>query len=123
MIHVFDFRDSIATLTITRKYRADRADNVRYRFGSHNTKQLHDEYLQIERDDSGLDLEPISPVAIVEDDPIENRLVTHEQYRIANLQTTHEGEPVELPTKFYRFLPHSEVCTGKPVSDGSGRKR
>lgn len=106
--HIFDFRTgghNGGTLSITRKYMAHRADDVRHRFASQNLQRLQEQYLENTRDDTELELKVISPVAVVKDDRDRNILVTREKYRISNLETTHGDERIELATRFYRSFP------------------
>ena len=126
--HLFDFRQGGrygGLLTITRRYRAHRADAVRYRFASHNLQRLQEQYLEKARDDTELDLHAVSPAAVVRDDPDGNVLVTREQYRITNLQTTHGDESIELATRFYRKFPEPSDSRFplQITADGAGEHR
>ena len=106
--HQFDFRDQGndgGILTITRRYMAHRADDLRYRFASRMIQRLRDDYLEDAKDATSLDLAVIEPVAVVKDDLDKNILVTREQYRISNLEKTHGDDRIELATPFYKAFP------------------
>lgn len=106
--HGFDFRDpgnDGGILTITRRYMAHRADDLRYRFASRMIQRLRDDYLEDAQDATSLELAVIAPVAVVKDDLDKNILVTREQYRISNLEKTHGDSRIELGTRFYKAFP------------------
>lgn len=106
--HQFDFRDQGddgGILTITRRYMAHRADDLRYRFASRMIQRLREDYLEDAQDATSLELAVIEPVAVVRDDLDKNILVTREQYRISNLEITHGDDRIELATRFYKAFP------------------
>jgi hypothetical protein len=109
--HVFDFRDTgkgNGNLTITRKFRAHRADNMRYGFDSNEVQNIQQDYLQWARDDTDLDLSTIQAISILEDDKNENILTTEERYNISNMDKTQADKFVYVTTDFCQDFPIPE---------------
>ena len=91
-----------ATLEIERVYYLHRADNMRSYFSSNEKSKYQQDFLEWAKGDTGLELEIIDPVDIVEDDQVLNKLKAKERYQLVNLSTSHSDKPIELLTDFAR---------------------
>ena len=99
-----------STLEIERVYYLHRANNMRSYFSSNEKSKYQQDFLEWAKGDTGLDLELVEPVDVIEDDNTINKLTARERYRIVNLAKSHANKPIELITDFARdFLtPNSD---------------
>lgn len=92
-------------LTITRKYLAHRADNLRYHLDARETSEVEQRYLDWARDDTELKLSVINAFRVIEDSRDENFLLTEERYEILNLAQYAADDWIRVSTNFYHDYP------------------
>jgi len=92
-------------LTITRKYLAHRADNLRYHLDARETSEVEQRYLDWAKDDTELELSVIDAFKVIEDSQTENFLLTGEQYEILNLAHCDPDDRILVTTDFYQDYP------------------
>lgn len=104
LTHRFTFprNKADATLEIERVYYLHRANNMRSYFSSNEKSKYQQDFLEWAKGDTGLNLELIESVDVVEDDHVVNRLTAKEKYRIVDLAATHANKPIEIMTDFVR---------------------
>jgi len=93
--HVFDFtssEDSGFFVEVLREYRFHRADNMRYHFQSNEKNRLEQDFLGYALNDTELELKMMEPIHVVEDDSVDNRLLTRERYRILSPPRNEENQ-------------------------------
>lgn len=123
LAHYFDFPKKLddATVEIKRTYHAHRADNMRAYFSSNEKNKYELDFCEWAKNDTGLNLEILDPISIVEDDATKNILTAKEKYRILNITDTHPDKRVEVLTDFYKelYTPNSEDFPIRIDLDGS----
>ena len=123
LAHYFDFPKKLddATVEIKRTYHAHRADNMRAYFSSNERNKYELDFCEWAKNDTGLNLEILDPISIVEDDTTKNILTVKEKYRILNITDTHPDKRVEVLTDFYKelYTPNSEDFPIRIDLDGS----
>ncbi len=102
LVHRFSFprKKSETTMEIERTYYLHRADNMRSYFSSNEKLKYQQDFLEWAQNDTGLNLEIIEPIDVVEDDNILNKLIAVERYQIVDLDHSHKDKPIELMTDF-----------------------
>lgn len=109
--HRFDLRDARrgnASVTITRKHFAQRADGVRAYLAACTAAEAQQEYLARAEEDISAWLSVITPLQVVSDNAERNLLVTRELYRICNAETIADGDEIRVTTNFHRGFPYPD---------------
>ncbi len=110
LLHRYDFSgsdESSYSLEVLREYHYHRADNMRFHFQSNSRNKLEQDFLGYALNDTELELEMLEPIQVIEDDAVNNRLLTRERYAIrsgprndetqANIFTDFVNEFVQPP--------------------------
>ncbi len=111
LTHSFDFSrvKEAMTMTVERIYYFHRADNMRAYFSSNEKSKYQHDFHEWAKNDTGLQLEVLTPIAIDYDDREQNSLKVHEEYKIVDIEKTHSKKRIELMTDFCRDFPTSEL--------------
>ena len=107
LVHTFDFREpsELPTLKVERTYLRHRADNMRGYFASNEKEKYQRDFLEWAMSDTGLKLESTIPIHVLNDCTTENCLKAEEEYKILEVERTHEDKPISLLTDFYQNFP------------------
>ena len=107
--HCVDLRDrGKATVTVTRTYFAQMADNLRFDVGSTEFSEVQDDFFARAEEDISVPLKVIKPFTVIKDDTGTNTLITEERYEIADFEDAYEKDRIRVTTNFHRGFPYPD---------------
>jgi len=100
--HHFDLTAKKPTVTLTRMYSQERADNMRYYFDASEMQHLETDYQAGMEAELDVKLSPIKLIHVLEDDTEKNVLVTQESYTIETPLKDIEDGSFTIGTGFWQ---------------------